>query len=122
MVSKGIKSVLWAATLCAVAPCGGGAATPQVDGPGLPSDADLLQVDAGDWLHFNRTYSGDRYSPLASINVSNAKALTPKCILQLGEIGSFETSPIVYHGRMYVTTSHKTFAADARTCAVIWVS
>ena len=120
MISKGIKSALWVATLCAVAPCGGGAATPQVDGPGLPSDADLLQVDAADWLHYNRTYSGDRYSPLASINVSNAKALTPKCILQLGEIGSFETSPIVYHGRMYVTTSHKTFAADARTCAVVW--
>ena len=120
MISKGIKSALWVATLCAVAPCDGGAATPQVDGPGLPSDADLLQVDAADWLHYNRTYSGDRYSPLASINVSNAKALTPKCILQLGEIGSFETSPIVYHGRMYVTTSHKTFAADARTCVVIW--
>jgi alcohol dehydrogenase (cytochrome c) len=125
MASKGLKSALWTATLCAMAlravgPCEGATATPQSDTAALPSDADLLQVDAGNWLHFNRTYSGERYSPLAGINVANAKDLTPRCILQLGEIGSFETSPIVYRGRMYVTTSHKTFAADARTCAVIW--
>jgi alcohol dehydrogenase (cytochrome c) len=115
---------LMVAVLCSIATWSGtawsGAATPQVEGAGLPGDADLLQVDAGDWLHFNRNYSGDRYSPLAAINVSNARALTPKCVLQLGEIGSFEPSPLVYHGRMYVTTSHKTVAADARTCALIW--
>jgi alcohol dehydrogenase (cytochrome c) len=110
-----LVAALWAA----IAPCAR-AATPQAVDSGLPGDEELLQVDAADWLHFNRNYSGDRYSPLAAINVSNAKSLTPKCVLQLGEIGSFETSPIVYHGRMYVTTSHKTFAADARTCALIW--
>jgi PQQ-dependent dehydrogenase (methanol/ethanol family) len=57
---------------------------------------------------------------LSAINVSNAAKLTPRCILQLGEIGSFETSPLVYRGRMYVTTAHKTFAADAKTCTLLW--
>ncbi len=85
-----------------------------------PTDADLRQVGSSDWLHFNRTYAGDRYSPLAQINVSNAARLVPRCMLQLGEIGSFETSPLVFRGRIYLTTSHKTFAADARTCAVLW--
>ena len=98
-----------------------GAAAAADFSPGaLPGDAELLNVAPGDWLHFNRTYSGDRYSPLSSITAANAAKLTPKCILQLGEIGSFETSPLVYQGRMYVTTAHKTFAADAKTCALIW--
>jgi alcohol dehydrogenase (cytochrome c) len=86
----------------------------------LPGDAELLRVAPGDWLHFNRTYAGDRFSPLTALTVANAGTLTPRCVLQLGEIGSFETSPLVYQGRMYVTTSHKTFAADASTCAVLW--
>jgi PQQ-dependent dehydrogenase (methanol/ethanol family) len=111
------RSVLSIAALCTVAPC---VAAATDSAAALPSDTDLLQVAPGDWLHFNRTYSGDRYSPLSDINVSNAARLTPKCILQLGEIGSFETSPIVYHGRMYLTTSHKTVAADASSCALIW--
>ena len=85
-----------------------------------PGDTELQHVPDSDWLHFNRTYSGDRYSPLAAINVANAARLTPRCILQLGEIGSFETSPIVYRGRIYLTTSHKTAAADARSCALLW--
>jgi alcohol dehydrogenase (cytochrome c) len=86
----------------------------------LPTDADLLNENSGDWLLFNRTYGGDRYSPLAAINTSNARRLTPRCVLQLGEIGSFETSPIIFRGRIYVTTPHKTVAADAGSCAVHW--
>jgi alcohol dehydrogenase (cytochrome c) len=85
-----------------------------------PLDAQLLSPTAGEWLHFNRTYSGDRFSPLRQIDVGNASRLTPRCVLQLGEVGSFETSPLVYQGRMYLTTPHKTLVADARTCAVIW--
>lgn len=120
-----LRLALALAALCAGATSQVTAGPPQQDGsapitgPG-PSDAELLDVPSGDWLHFNRTYAGDRYSPLAALNVANASRLTPRCILQLGEIGSFETSPLVYRGRMYVTTPHKTVAADARTCAVIW--
>jgi alcohol dehydrogenase (cytochrome c) len=85
-----------------------------------PVDAELLDPIAGEWPHFNRTYSGDRFSPLHQIDVGNAARLTPRCVLQLGEVGSFETSPLVYRDRMYLTTPHKTIAADAHTCAVIW--
>lgn len=111
------------ATLCAawfVSCMPVAAATDEFSPGSLPGDAELLTVPPGEWLHFNRTYSGDRYSPLSSINVSNVANLTPECILQLGEIGSFEASPLVYRGRMYVTTGHKTVAADASTCAMIW--
>ena len=85
-----------------------------------PTDAELTHVADGDWLHYNRTYAGDRFSPLAEINAGNAARLTPKCIVQLGDIGSFEPSPLVYRGRIYLTTSYKTFAIDAKTCRVLW--
>ena len=85
-----------------------------------PSDAELREVKDGDWLHYNRTYAGHRFSPLTEINTGNVGKLTPRCMVQLGEIGSFETSPIVYHGRMFVTTNHKTFAIDGATCKLLW--
>jgi alcohol dehydrogenase (cytochrome c) len=85
-----------------------------------PTDADLLHVAPADWLTYNRDYAGDRFSPLAQITAANVTALQPSCILQLGEMGSFETSPLVYEGTIYLTTPHKTFAVDGQTCAVSW--
>jgi hypothetical protein len=85
-----------------------------------PQDAQLLHMADGDWLTFNRTLAGERFSPLAQINAGNAHQLQVKCIAQLGEMGSFETSPIVYAGQMFVTTAHKVLALDAATCAVRW--
>lgn len=85
-----------------------------------PTDADLLRVAPGNWLTFNRDYAGDRFSPLREINTGNVARLQPRCMLQLGEIGSFETSPIVYEGTMYLTTVHKIFAVDGASCAVLW--
>ncbi len=86
----------------------------------MPTDADLLQMQRGDWLTFNRNLAGDRYSPLDQITVRNAAGLRVQCALQLGELGSFETSPIVFGGRLYLTTAHKVFAVDAATCATLW--
>jgi len=87
---------------------------------GGPADAQLLHVADSDWLTYNRTLAGDRFSPLTQINTGNAGHLQVKCIAQLGELGSFETSPIVYNGTMFVTTAHKVLALDAATCAVRW--
>lgn len=87
---------------------------------GGPEDAQLLRMSDADWLTFNRTLAGDRFSPLSQINTGNAGHLKVRCIAQLGELGSFETSPIVYEGRMYVTTAHKVLDLDAATCAVRW--
>jgi alcohol dehydrogenase (cytochrome c) len=85
-----------------------------------PTDDELLNVAAADWLTYNRDYAGDRFSPLAQITADNAASLQPRCLLQLGEMGSFETSPLVYAGTIYLTTPHKTFAVNGETCAVLW--
>ena len=86
----------------------------------VPTDADILHIDAGNWLTYNRTLSGDRFSPLTQINTANAHGLKVLCRVPLGESGSFETSPLVYRGLMYLTTVHKVFAVDGSNCAVRW--
>jgi alcohol dehydrogenase (cytochrome c) len=87
-----------------------------------PNDADLLKMQDGNWLTYNRDYQGQRYSPLAQITVDNAAKLQVKCVFQLGEVGSFQTGPVVYEGRMYVTTPRNTYALKADTCTKLWES
>jgi alcohol dehydrogenase (cytochrome c) len=85
-----------------------------------PDDAELLQPGVGDWLRYNRDFQGQRFSPLTQITLGNVATLVPKCIFQTGEVGSFQSSPIVRNGRMYITTPHSTFALDAATCRSDW--
>jgi PQQ-dependent dehydrogenase (methanol/ethanol family) len=74
-----------------------------------------------DWL----TYGGDlgqmRYWPSNAINANNVNHLKVKWILQTGVVGSFENSPIVENGIMYVTTPYDhVFAVDAATGKQLW--
>ena len=92
-------------------------AAPTSSGPG---DAELMDNAGTDWLHYNRDYEGQRFSPLTQITPLNITKLVPKCILQIGEIGSFQSSPIVYKGRLFVTTAHWVYALDAATCRKLW--
>lgn len=85
-----------------------------------PTDAELAAPGAGDWLMYNRTYSGDRNSPLAQITATNAHQLQPVCMMQLGVTGSFQSSPIVYKGAGYVSTTYGVFAFDPATCQRRW--
>src|ERR1700722_19823281 len=90
-------------------------------GSSEPGDAELLQPAVGDWLRYNRDFQGQRFSPLTQITRGNATSLAPKCIFQTGEVGSFQSSPIVRNGTMYITTPHRTFALNASTCRSDWV-
>jgi PQQ-dependent dehydrogenase (methanol/ethanol family) len=85
-----------------------------------PDDAELARGSDADWLMYNRTYSGIRYSALDQINRTTAKNLQVKCIFQAGEVGTFQSSPVVWGGMMYVTTAWTTFAIDPATCRTIW--
>jgi PQQ-dependent dehydrogenase (methanol/ethanol family) len=92
-----------------------------VAGSSDPDDAELMQPDPGDWLRYNRDFQGQRFSPLSQITPSNVASLVPKCMFQTGEVGSFQPSPIIRRGRMYITTPHRTFAIDAATCRSYWM-
>jgi alcohol dehydrogenase (cytochrome c) len=86
----------------------------------LPDDAELLKPADTAWLMYNKQYDGTRYSALDQINAGNAAKLVAKCIFQTGESGSFQPSPVVYDGMLYITTAYSTFAINPVSCEKIW--
>ena len=81
--------------------------------------------DAGNqhknWL----TYGGDlgqaHYWPGTAISPANVSKLRVKWVFQTGVIGSFENTPIVEDGVMYVTTPYDhAFAVDAKNGKELW--
>jgi len=60
--------------------------------------------DESNWLLHGRTYDNQRYSPLQQITSDNVKSLSPVALVQTGMTASFETTPIVVNGVMYITT------------------
>lgn len=86
-------------------------------------DARLIGADkeASDWLLPGRDYADRRFSPLDQISTDNVKTLVPKWIYQTGTAATFQTTPLVADGVMYVTApfSH-VMAVDARTGREIW--
>jgi PQQ-dependent dehydrogenase (methanol/ethanol family) len=89
---------------------------------------DMLSGAAGDaknWLLGGENYSNDRYSSLSQVTSSNVTSLMPVAIVQTGVTASFEATPVVVSGVMYVSTpvvdhKMKILALNAATGARIW--
>jgi len=96
----------------------------------------IVDPQPGEWLTYDGTLAGNRYSSLAQINTSNIKNLqlrwslpiplwaqflpeTPYFIENMKYFG-LETTPLVADGVMYATGPHQLVALDARTGRVIW--
>ena len=90
---------------------------PIVQPPAVP-----VAVNPGDWPAYNRTLSGDRFSPLAEINAANVAQLRTICAYTLPEVTSLQTGPIVVNGTMFFTTDTISFAIDASNCVEKWRS
>src|SRR5215472_5300349 len=98
--------------------------------------ARIANPKPGDWLTYNGKLSGNRYSELTQINVTNVHQLTLKWIFSvplwknsLPDTSYFvenmryfglETTPIVADGIVYVTGPNAAFALDALTGRTIW--
>jgi PQQ-dependent dehydrogenase (methanol/ethanol family) len=79
--------------------------------------------DGKNWATYGHDYWNQRWSPLTQINTENVRQLSVAWIYQTGisHLGSFETSPIVVDGVMYLTTPYNTaMAVDARTGLQLW--
>lgn len=77
--------------------------------------------DGKNWLMYGRDYTNQRYSPLTQITTANVSKLVPKWVFQTGVVHSFENTPIVVDGVMYITTPfNHVFAIDARTGKQLW--
>jgi alcohol dehydrogenase (cytochrome c) len=75
----------------------------------------------GGWPVYGGDMSNTRYSASDQINAGNVQTLHLKWLFQTGVIGSFETTPIVEDGVMYITTPYNhLFAIDARTGKELW--
>src|ERR1700730_3068702 len=68
------------------------------------TDERLEHPAAGDWLMYRRTYDGSGYSPLNQITPSNIRQLTLAWSVSTDLLGAHETTAIVNHGRMFITT------------------
>src|SRR5438094_8719272 len=59
--------------------------------------------EPGNWLTYSRDYTGQRYSPLDQINAGNAGKLRMAWMRQINELDTFETSPLVVDGTLFIT-------------------
>lgn len=92
-------------------PKGGGPSQDELNGAG---------ESTRNWLYHTHDYSGTRYVGLDQINAQNAGQLRPVCVFQVGELGNFQTGPIVYRGTIYITTNQSTIALNATDCRPKW--
>jgi PQQ-dependent dehydrogenase (methanol/ethanol family) len=79
--------------------------------------------DGKNWAIYGHDYTNQRYSPLAQITSANVGSLRMAWMFQTGisRLGSFETSPTVVDGVMYLTTPYNTaMAVDTRSGQQIW--
>jgi quinohemoprotein ethanol dehydrogenase len=106
-------AVLAAALLAALA---AGAQSP-VDDARLARAAEA----PADWLAHGRTWSEQRFSPLAHVNESNVAQLAPAWVYATGETRGHEATPLVADGVMYTTLPWSIVVAlDAATGRELW--
>ncbi len=80
-------------------------------------------AQSGDWTTYGGNDWNQRYSKLKTINTANVAQMVPRMIFQTGiaKLGSFENTPIVSNGVMYVTTPYNTaMAYDLNTKKELW--
>jgi glucose dehydrogenase len=74
-----------------------------------------------DWQSFGRDYTSQRFSPATQINSKNVKDLVQAWAYKSGVVGSFQTTPIVQNGIMYLSLPfNHVVALDAKTGKELW--
>ena len=104
---------IFAVTLCLLTTAD---ATTTVDDKALADDQ-----DGHNWLAYGRTYSEQRFSPLAQINADNVSHLGLSWYLDLPTDRSLIGTPLVVDGIMYFPGSYNVvYAVEAATGRLIW--
>ena len=79
------------------------------------------EADGRDWLSYGRTYSEQRFSPLAQIDTASVGKLGLAWFADFDTKRGQESTPIEIDGVLYVTTAwSKLRAFDAKTGAPLW--
>src|SRR6266699_7086815 len=86
--------------------------------------SDRLTNAAGEpqnWLTYSGSYMSQRHSALKQITTVNVKNLELKWVFQAQSLQTFEATPLVVDGIMYVTQApNDVVALDAKTGRVFW--
>ena len=94
-------------------------AAPAADDP--DTSRILAASDSSDWLSNGRDYANTRFAPLDQIDTHNVATLVPRWIYQTGKAATFEATPLVEHGVMYVSEPLSSVTAlDAATGKRLW--
>ena len=94
-----------------------------IAGDGEIDDARLLAAasDRTNWLTYGRDYSNQRFSVLTQINTSSVARLVPRWIYQSGVAATFQATPIVVDGVIYLSLPfNHVVALDARNGRELW--
>src|SRR5262249_26558106 len=91
----------------------------------VPAPADRL-LSAGkepqNWMIYGGDYSSNRYSGLTQLTPSNVKSLGLAWAYQSPNTGSWQSTPLVVDGVMYLTQRpNDVIAIDAVTGRVFWI-
>ena len=100
--------------------------SPVAPAPSAPASVDAARLEAadaepGNWMSYGRTYSEQRYSPLAQVDTGNVAQLGLAWSHDLPTRRGIEATSLVVDGVMYMTASWSIVTAlDARTGEVLW--
>jgi alcohol dehydrogenase (cytochrome c) len=126
-IAKAAARRVWRSAIAALALAGLAVAPSgcsRSDAPPPARNADelsRLMADPGNWASYGRDYSNQRYSPLTQIGAANVGGLQLAWHYNTGIRESFETSPVIVGGTMYITTpKNHVVALDAATGAKKW--
>ena len=68
-------------------------------------DATLLKPADGDWVGYGRDYAETHHSPLKQIDQTNVSRLGVAWSIEVGSEGKLETTPLVFNGVLYGTST-----------------
>jgi len=92
----------------------------------LSRDGDVYREKAiapkADWLFYDGSLTGNRFSPLEQINGSSVKRLGPAWMFPIPNSPRLEVTPTVADGIMYVGGWNEWYALDATTGRQLWSS
>lgn len=79
------------------------------------------RLSTTEWPSYGRDYSNQRFSPLTQINRENVAQLAPRWTYHSGVKATFQATPIVADGVMYLSLPFNHVAAlDAKTGKELW--
>ncbi len=91
-----------------------------VDVMELPPQVQPPASGDSDWLQYNRSLDGNRFSELALIDAGNVGRLEEVCRVRVSGPGPFSAGTLLANGMLYTTAARATIAIEPTNCEIVW--